>query len=162
MRKFLYATSRDVRLNSPANLDGTLLNGGYTTEFWNFGQFEDFAHANIVKLDMPIPTEMYTGKIPVIDDNEVPTGEFVPKLTRFVRLNYSDAFTNSADLTESIEKTGANTGVQVFSTVEDARAWVRSNTSLVEEADTPGKFLISPAGVGMMGEQVPAKYLTIV
>lgn len=161
MRKFLYATSRDVRLNSPANLDGTLLNGGYTTEFWNFGQFEDFAHANIVRLDMPIPMDAYVGKIPVIDDNEQPTGEFVPKLTRFVRLNYSDLFTNSADLTASIEKTGANTGVQVFATVEDARVWVRANTNLQEDELKTGTFLISQSHTGMMGEQVPARYLTI-
>jgi len=160
-RKFLYATSRDVRINSQANLDGTILNGGYTTEFWNFGQFEDFARANIVRLDMPIPLEAYTGKIPVIDDNEVPTGEFVPKLTRFVRLSYSDLFTNSEDLTASIEKTGANTGVQVFATAEDARAWVRSNTSLQEDEGKTGTFLISEAYTGMMGEQVPARYLVI-
>ena len=111
---------------------------------------------------MPIPLEAYTGKIPVIDDNEVPTGEFVPKLTRFVRLNYSDAFTNAEDLTASIEKTGANTGVQVFATAEDAKIWLRSNTNLQEDEGKTGTFLISEAHTGMMGEDVPARYLTIV
>ena len=56
---------------------------------------------------MPITDlSRYTGKIPVIDPvTEEPTGEFVPKLTRFVVLRYSDVYTNAEDLTASIEKT---------------------------------------------------------
>ena len=35
MFKYLYGTCRDVRLSNPLSLDGTLLNGGYNTEFFN-------------------------------------------------------------------------------------------------------------------------------
>lgn len=158
MFKYLYGTCRDVRLNSPLSLDGTLMNGGYSTEFFNQGQFADFALANIVKISHPIHNDRYTGKIPVIGDDEQPTGEYVNKLTRFVMLRYSDVYTNAADLTASIEKTGANTGVQVFATVEEARAWVRANTDLIETE--PGKFLIREAGEEM-GVPHEAEYLVI-
>lgn len=111
-----------------------------------------------MKISHPIPNDRYTGKIPVIGDDERPTGEFVPKLTRFVMLRYSDAYTNAEDLTASIEKTGANTGVQVFADANEAIAWVRANTDLVEES--PGKFLIAEAGE-FMGNHVEARYLVI-
>lgn len=158
MFKYLYGTCRDVYLSSPISLDGTLMNGGYSTEFFNQGQFADFALANIVKISHPIPNDRYVGKIPVIGEDERPTGEFVPKLTRFVMLRYSDVYTNASDLTASIENTGANTGVQVFATVEEAREWVRSNTSLVEEEE--GKFLVREAGEEM-GIPHEAEHLVI-
>ena len=160
--KHLYATSRDVRITQDqVNLGNVSMNGGYSTQFWNNGQFADFLEAGIVTLDMPIGNEAYTGKIPKIGRDEQPTGEFVPKLTRFVRLEYSDLFTNADDLTASIEKTGGITGVQVFATPEEARIWVRSNTNLVEDEGKTGTFLISEAGKGITGEDVPAKYLII-
>lgn len=162
MWKYLYATSRDVRITQDqVNLGNVSLNGGYTTQFFNEGQFADFLEAGIVTLDMPVPNESYTGKIPKIGRDEQPTGEFVPKLTRFVRLEYSDAFTNAEDLTASIEKTGSITGVQVFATAEEAKVWIRANTNLQEDEGKTGTFLISEAHTGMMGEKVPAKYLVI-
>ena len=108
---------------------------------------------------MPIPNEAYVGRIPKIGRDEQPTGETVPKLTRFVRMEYSDLFTNATDLTASIEKTGGITGVQVFATPEEAAEWVRANTSLAEVE--PGKFLVREAHTDMMGAEVPAQYLTI-
>lgn len=161
MWKHLYATSRDVRItNDQVRLENVSLNGGYTTAFWNNGQFADFLEAGIVTLDMPIPADAYIGLIPKIGRDELPTGETVPKLTRFVRLEYSDAFTNAEDLKASVEKTGSITGVQVFATAEEAKAWLRANTNLSEVE--PGKFLVSPEGTDMMtGEPVPARYLSI-
>lgn len=104
--KNLYAVSRPWHLTNPIDIDGKLLNEGYGTQFFNQGQFADFAAANIVTISSPIGNERYVGKIPVIDPvTELPTGEFRPKLSRLVRLRYSDLYTNATDLKNSIEKT---------------------------------------------------------
>lgn len=160
MWKHLYATSRDVRITQEqVNLGNVSLHGGYHTAFWNNGQFADYARANIVKLSMPITDDRYIGKVPVIDEDEQPTGDYEPKLTRFVMLRYSDIYTNAGDLTASIEKTGGITGVQVFATPEEARIWVRDNTNLTE-TEILGNFLVRDAHKDM-GNDVPAQYLTI-
>lgn len=163
MFKYIYGTSRDRNYQSALNIASITMNGWYTTEFMNYWQFQDFALANIVKLDMPIPNDKYTGKIPVIDPvTEEPTGELVPKLTKFVRLKYSDIYTTASDLQASIEKSSSDTNVQIFSTPEEAISWLKANTNLVEE--TPWKFLVHPERPDMMNPEVtiPAEYLTIV
>lgn len=134
------------------------MNGGYTTEFFNKGQFQDYEEAGIVKLSMPIPNEKYTGTLPKIDKNENIVGN-VPKLTRFVMLKYSDAFTNAADLQHSIEKSSSDTVVQMFATPLEAKEWLRANTSLVERSE--GVFVIREESIGIMGEVMPEDLLII-
>lgn len=48
--------------------------------------------------------------------------------------------------------------IEMFTTIEEAREWVRKNTSLLEE--NPGKFKISDE-IDMMWEIIPAHYLEI-
>lgn len=162
MYKFIYGTTRSHHFTNTQDLGQLSLNGGYDTRFYNQGQFLDYEQANITKLDLPIPLDRYTGKIPVINpETEEPTWEFVPKLTRFVRLKYSDLYTNSADLTASIEKSGSGTNVQIFSSPQDAVAWIKANTNL-EEVE-PWKFLITPEHADYMNPDVviPAEYIEI-
>jgi hypothetical protein len=80
---------------------------------------------------MPIPDDRFTGVLPVIDDNEQPTGETVPKLTRFVMLKYSDIYTTAEDLTHSITTSSSDTAVDIFDTPEAAIQWVQDNTDLL-------------------------------
>ena len=142
MFKYIYGTTRDRNYNSSLTLDQISMNGGYTTEFFNKGQFADYEEAGIVKLSMPILNDKYTGTLPKIDENEQIVGT-VPKLTRFVMLKYSDVYTNATDLQSSIEKSSSDTSVQIFATSQDAITWLKANTSLVER--TPGTFVLREA-----------------
>lgn len=158
--KYIYWTCR-TREFWKVDLQDISLNGRYTTEFFNEGQFKDFADANITKLSMPIPNSKYTGVLPVIDENEQPTGETVPKLTRFVMLKYSDIYTTAEDLTTSIEKSWWDTNVVVFTTPAEAIQWIKDNTDLVELSTWV--FEITPAYVDeMTWLDVEQKTLTII
>lgn len=113
---------------------------------------------NVIDGDEAIPNDRYVGTLPVFKDG-VPTGETTPKLVRFVIGEYEDAVVEPEAFKTSLSNVGAKWDIQTFPTVEEARIWVRANTSLTEEE--PGKFLVSTEYTGMMGEQVPARYLTI-
>lgn len=164
MKLKIYGTYRSEQLTAPEVLpDGTVKNGGYRPAQYLNSQFADWNRAgltNVIDGDEAIPNDRYVGTLPVFKDG-VPTGETTPKLTRLIIGEYEDAVVEPEEFKVSLANVGAKWDIQPFATVEDARAWVRSNTSLVEEADTPGKFLISEESTGMMGEQVPAKYLVI-
>jgi len=132
MFKYLYGTTRQRNYSAPISLTSNIsMNGGYTTEFFNKGQFQDYEEAGIVSLSMPIPNERFTSVIPKIDENESIIGT-IPKLTRFVMLKYSDVYTNAIDLQSSVEKSSSDTAVQMFSSPADALSWVKANTDLVE------------------------------
>jgi len=159
MFKYLYGTTRQRNYSAPISLTSNIsMNGGYTTEFFNKGQFQDYEEAGIVSLSMPIPNERFTSVIPKIDENESIIGT-IPKLTRFVMLKYSDVYTNAIDLQSSVEKSSSDTAVQMFSSPADALSWVKANTDLVEIS--PWVFEISAERIGIMGEVVPQKVLTI-
>lgn len=157
MFKYIYGTCRDWNIKT-LDMNYISLNWWYNIEFFNQWQFLDFSLAWITKLSLPIPLEKYNGTIPVIDENEQPTWETIPKLTRFVVLKYSDIYTNSTDLTTSIEKSWASMNVQMFSDIETAIQWIKDNTSLQEVEEW--KFLLSPE-TEMIWEVIPAKYLII-
>ncbi len=155
----IYWTFRDWNIKT-LDLKDISLNWWYNIEFFNKGQFLDYELAWITKLSTPISLDKYTGKIPVIDENEQPTWEFLPKLTRFVQLQYSDLYTNNIDLTASIEKSWANMNVQMFNTIEEARAWIRNNTSLIEVSDW--KFKLTDESTWMDWQIIEATYLEII
>lgn len=73
---------------------------------------------------------------------------------------YDEVYVDGAEFAKSVAAVGARFQIEMFQTPEEARVWIRSNTDLVEEE--PGKFLIHPAGTGIDGKPIEAKYLTIV
>ena len=158
MFKFLYWTTRSRNYNSPLSLGDISMNGWYTTEFFNNGQFKDYEEAGITKLSMPIPNDKYTGTLPQIDENEQVVGT-VPKLTRFVMLKYSDLYTTEVDLKDSIQKSSSDTAVQIFATPEECKAWLRANTNLLERSD--GVFVIREESVGIMEETMREELLVV-
>lgn len=158
MFKYLYGTTRSRNYSSSLTLGEISMNGGYTTEFFNKGQFQDYEEAGIVKLSMPIPNDKYTGVLPKIDASEKIVWT-VPKLTRFVMLKYSDIYTNATDLQASIEKSSSDTAVQMFATPAETIAWIKANTNLVER--TPWTFVISEATTSPFGDAVTEQLLTI-
>jgi len=147
MFRYIYWTTRSRNYDSSLTLDQISMNWGYTTEFFNKGQFRDFEEAGIVTLSMPIPNERFTARIPKIDENENVIGS-VPKLTRFVMMKYSDLFTTEGDLKLSIEKSSSDTVVDVFADNASAIEWIKANTDLVEIE--PWYFLIREASEGII------------
>jgi len=65
---------------------------------------------------------------------------------------------DAVELASSLERVGGEFGIKVL-TADEAIAWIRSNTDLAEEE--PGKFLVAPAYVDLIGNEIPAKYLVI-
>ena len=160
MFKYIYWTYRALHLKSELKLNEISLNGWYDTVFFNEWQFKDFEECNITKLEQPIPLEKYTWKLPVIDPiTEEPTWEYKHKLTRFITLKYSDKYTNPEDLTKSIENSWALVNVNIFASIEEARQWLKANTSLQEVSQW--KFLIYPETTWIDWEIIEAKFLTI-
>lgn len=147
----LFGTYRPERITSPFSLgNGVSLNGTYTPAFFLGNQFADYEAAGLTKiLDQEIPEERYV--------SEIAPG--VPKLTRFIVGEYDEAYVNGADFAKSVQAVGARFQIEMFPTVEEARVWVRDNTDLVETE--PGTFLISEATIGIMGEEIPARYIVI-
>ena len=160
MYKYIYWTYRALHLTSSINLNEISLNWWYDSLFFNEWQFKDYEECNITKLDQPVPLERYTGKIPVINpETEQPTWEYKPKLTRFIRLKYSDLYTNPTDLKNSIENSWALLNIDMFTDLEVCKQWIIDNTNL-EEVET-GKFKLSEATTWMNWEIIEAKYLII-
>lgn len=164
MKLKIYGTYRSEQLTAPEVLpDGTVKNGGYRPAQYLNSQFADWNRAgltNVIDGDEAISNERYTGTLPVFKDG-VPTGESTPKLTRLIIGEYEDAVVEPEAFKTSLANVGAKWDIQPFATVEDARVWVRSNTSLLEDEGRTGTFLISEAHTGMMGEEIPARYLVI-
>lgn len=164
MKLKIYGTYRSEQLTAPEVLpDGTVKNGGYRPAQYLNSQFANWNRANLTNVidgDEAIPNERYTGTLPIFKDG-VPTGEVTPKLTRFIIGEYEDAVVEPEEFKTSLANVGAKWDIQPFATAEDARAWIRSNTNLQEDEGKTGTFLISEAHTGMMGEQVPAKFLVI-
>lgn len=150
--KTIFGTYRPERINSPYSLDGNItMNGTYTCGFFLSNQFGDWEKAGLTKiLDSEIPENKYTGEV-------VP---WVPKLTRIVVCEYNELYVDPVELSRSITNVWARFDIAIFPTIEDAKVWVRGNTNLVELSD--GVFEISPESVGMMGETIAQKLLTIV
>lgn len=159
MFRKLYWTTRDRNYKSSMTLKDISLNGWYTTEFFNWGQFRDYEEAGITKLTQPIPNDRFTWTIPVIDSNEQPTGATVPKLTRFVLLEYSDIYTNATDLSNSITSSSSDTAVNLFDTPAETITWIKANTDLIEV--TPWTFEITPAWNDLMWNPTEANLLII-
>lgn len=158
MRKQVYGTYRAERLLSAENYaDGISRNGVYHPATYLNNQFADWNAANLTNVVEPITDERYTGILPVFKDG-VPTGETVPKLTRFLFGEYEDAVVDPVEFGISLANVGAKWDIQIFS-AEEAKVWIRANTNLVEEEE--GKFLVSEETTDMMGNTVPAKYLVI-
>lgn len=150
--KTLYGTYRPERITSPYSQDGQVtLNWTYTCGFFLSNQFGDWAQAGLTNIkDMEIPEEKYTGEV-------VP---WVKKLTRFVLCEYNETYVDPVELSKSLTNVGARFDISVFATPEEAITWVKANTNLVER--TPWVFVIAEESIGMMGETIPEKLLTIV
>ena len=160
MYKYIYWTYRALYLTSSMNLNEISLNWWYDSLFFNEWQFKDYEECNITKLDQPVPLERYTGKIPVINpETEQPTWEYKPKLTRFIRLKYSDLYTNPTDLKKSIENSWALLNIDIFTDIETARQRIRTNTNL-QEVET-WKFKLSDETTLLDWTIYPAQYLVI-
>ena len=133
--KKIYATYRPERITSPYSPDGNVtLNGTYTCSFFLSSQFGDWTAAGLTNIkDMEINESQYTAEL-------VPG---VKKLTRFVVCEYNDTYVDPVELTRSLTNVGARFDVDVFATPEEAHAWIRANTNLVER--TPGVFVVNEA-----------------
>lgn len=160
MWKYIYWTYRPLQLRNSVRLPNESLNGWYDTSLFNKDTYWDYYEANMVKISHPIPNDRFTWKIPVIDDDENPTGEFVDKKTRFVMFKYSDKYAEQEYLSKSIANNWALTNVEMFSTPEEAIARIKANTDLEEVENW--KFLISKEFEDeTIWEIIPAKYLII-
>lgn len=149
MLKKLYWTQRYERIGT-VDLTNLSLNGVYTASFYLNWQFADWTISGLTKVtDLQIPEERYTSEIV----------SWVKKLTRWIECEYNEAYVDAVELQRSLENVWARFNVDVFSTLEEARQWVRDNTDLVEE--TPWVFEISPAWVDMMWNPTEAQTLII-
>ena len=121
----------------------------YTASFYLNWQFQDWYNAWLTNIiDQEIPEENYTWFI-------VP---WIPKLTRFCKCEYNENYVNAIELQRSLENVWARFNIDIFETIEEARQWVRDNTSLVEESEWV--FIISEEWE-FMGQVVPRKTLVI-
>lgn len=114
--------------------------------------FSDWEQAGLTKTvdgAQAIPEERYTGVI-------VP---WVPKLTRFMYLEYNELYVDPVELTRSISAVWAEFQVEAFLTPADAILWVKANTNLVETA--PWVFLIYEAYTDSILGSMPKKELII-
>ena len=144
----IYWTYRSKRIWT-VDLWNISLNWTYTPSFYLDGQFADYKTAGLTRiLDLEIPEERYTWEI-------VP---WVKKLTRFIIWEYNETYVNWVDFEKSIKSVGAEFQIETFVTIEEARQWIRDNTSLIEE--TPWNFILNEA-TEMMWEIIPKKYLII-
>ena len=159
MFKKIYWNYRKQRIGS-FNLWEQSLNWEYDLQFFNSGMFEDFKNANIVKLTQPISEDKYNWVIPLINNQEQVIWT-IPKLTRFCVLEYSDIYTTEEYLKASIEKSWAINNVTTFTTIEEAKQWVRDNTTLTE-TETPWTFIISDETTNpLTWEIIPQELLVI-
>lgn len=99
-----------------------------------------------ISIGYPIPESANKLKFPVPKEPIALERMFVAECDE-----YGNAFVDSA--------IGNIEYVARILSAEEAAQWVRENTDLVETE--PGKFLISEKGTGMMGEEIPARYLVI-
>ena len=146
----IFATYRKKTYEAPVNVNGRIvLNGSYTPSFvMSGGTFADYTEAGLTKiLDLEIPEERYVSE----------TAPGIKKLTRFLVCEHADSV-DGVELAASLERTGGEFGIKVL-TAGEAIAWIRASTDLTEEE--PGKFLVAPAHVDLMGNEIPAKYLVI-
>ncbi len=148
--KTLYWTQRYERITSPYNLEtNTSLNGVYTASAFLNNQFADWHRAWLTNvIDQQILEEAYTGEI----------APWVPKLTRFISCEYNETYVDPIELQHSLENVWARFDIDVLN-VEEARQWIRDNTSL-EEVET-GKFKLSEETTWINWEIIPAKYLEV-
>ncbi len=147
--KQVFGSYRPERISNPLSLGEVSLNGTYTPAFFLSNMFSDYEAAGLTKvLDQEIPEERYTAEI----------APGIPKLTRFIIGEYNEEFVDGAEFAKSVQAVGARFQIEMFATPEEAIAWLKANTDLVEEE--PGKFLLYPE-TEYMGEIVPAKYLVI-
>ena len=157
-KTYVFGKYRPKLFNAPVSLGGGIsLNGGYDISFWTGGQFADYSLAGLSGYEEPIPPSSHTATLPVFKDG-VPTGETVPKQTRFAAAWFEDAVIDEASFRASLAQISAQTGLDVFASKAEAAEWVRTNTSLEERE--PGLFVISPAHE-FMGEQVPERLLDL-
>ena len=113
------------------------------------GTFADYTSAGLTRiLDMEIPEERYVAE----------TAPGIKKLTRFLVCEHADSV-EAVELASSLERVGGEFGIKVL-TAGEAIAWIRASTDLTEEE--PGKFLVAPAHVDLIGNEIPAKYLEII
>ena len=147
----VYWTYRKVGYTAPVNIDGNIsLNGWYTPSSKISNQFSDYEAAGLTKIiDNALQEEQYTGEI-------VPG---VKKLTRFIIGEYNEAYVNGAEFASSVQAVGAEFQIEMFLTPAEAIVWIKANTSLVELS--PWVFELAPEAVGIMGEVVPQRLLTI-
>ena len=146
--KKLYWTQRYERIGS-VNLWDKSLNWTYTASFYLNGQFADWNKAGLTNvIDQQISEDNYTAEI----------YPWIKKLTRFVECEYNEEFVDPTELTRSLENVGRRFDIAIFETKEEAIAWIKENTNLVEEET--GKFLIAEANEDLW-EIIPAKYLNI-
>lgn len=150
MKKNIRWTQRYERITSPYNLEAnTSLNGVYTASAFLNNQFADWNKAGLTNvIDQQIPEEAYIGEI-------VP---WIPKLTRFIMCEYNENYVDPVELQRSLENVWARFNIDVLS-VEEAREWVRDNTSLLEVAQW--KFKLSDETTGIDWQVIPANYLVI-
>lgn len=163
MLKKIYGTYRAEQLTAPEVLpDGKIRFEGYHPAQYLNSQFADWNRAgltNVVSGDAAVPSERYVATVPVFKDG-VPTGETTPKLTRFIIGEYEDTVVDPVEFARSMRNVGAKFDIDTFTDAMAARDWIRANTDLAEDAEVPGKFLVSEASE-MAGRPVPARYLVI-
>lgn len=100
-------------------------NGTYSMSFYANGQYADWVSVGLISIkDMEISENQYTKElVPWIKDGR-----------RFVYLEYNENYIDEATATEVVNKIGARFDL-VLLTREEALAFIREHTSLVEESE---------------------------
>ena len=149
--KTLIWTYRPERINSPYSPDGqTTLNWVYTCGFFLSNQFGDWTEAGLTKIkDSVISEDKYTWEIV----------QGVKKLTRLVVCEYNELYVDPVELSRSLTNVGARFNIDIFSTPELAKEWIRSNTNLIERSE--GVFIIREESIGIMGETIIEELLIV-
>lgn len=136
----IYATYRRKILNDS--------NWWYTPSHFFDKMFADYKAAWLTSIhDTDIMENQYTWEL-------VP---WVPKLTRFLVAEYDDKYVTQEEFNQSLAMLWWEFNLRT-QTVKDARAWIKENTSLVE--DKKWVFVISPE-IEVNWETIPKKYLII-
>lgn len=128
--KYLYGTYRNTYFNH--------WEGGYEPSVVQGQQFDDFEGMTHI-YDTEIPEERYTYYNANGKKNK----------TKFLRYSYIDGV-NKDELKENIRQVSAQCNITMFESVEDAKAWIRKRTDLVEESEWV--FVIQEAREWIEGE----------
>ena len=124
----------------------------YNPSFYLNNMYQDYLEAGLTKtIDNIIPENRYTAEL----------APGINKMTRFAVWEYDDTYVNWDEFKANIQAVWAQFNIQMFDTVDEAIAWIKANTDLVEDSNTAWKFELYPEHTDEDWNTIPATYLVI-